>query len=80
MDRDGYDTIVIFKVGPEKTPFNIHKTLLCRAAPYFKATLEGNFLEGQNQVLELPEDDAPTFQRFQLWLYSNDMLEEDEAV
>ena len=80
MDRDSFDTMVIVKVGPLKTEFKVHKGLLCNVAPYFKAALEGDFFEGQDQVLELPEDDVLTFQRFQLWLYSNNILEEDEAV
>ncbi|KAK3174361.1 hypothetical protein OEA41_001605 [Lepraria neglecta] len=58
MDRDSFDAIVIVKLGPSKTPFNMHKGLLCNAAPYFKAAFNGNFTEAKIAVLELPEEDV----------------------
>ena len=78
MDRDSFDAIVIVKVGPSKTPFNMHKDLLCSAAPYFKAAFNGNFPEAKSAVLELPEEDVVMFKRFQLWVYTNKLLEEGE--
>ena len=39
------DSVVQFTVGPEKQVFHIHKGLLCNAAAYFRAALEGGFKE-----------------------------------
>lgn len=80
VHRKNFDTIVQVKVGPEKNTFNIHKSILCNAGPYFKAALEGNFSEARDQILELPEDEPAVFERFQLWLYTNRVLEEEENV
>ena len=79
MDRDSFDAIVIVKVGPSKTPFNMHKGLLCNAAPYFKAAFDGNFTEAKCAVLELLEEDVVMFKRFQLWVYTDKLLEEGEG-
>lgn len=68
------------KVGPDKKAFTIHKSVLCNAASYFKVALEGNFIEAQNQILELPEDDPAVFERFQLWLYTDRVLEKTETI
>jgi len=67
-------------VGAEKRSFSIHKNLLCNAAPYFKAALDGGFAESKSQVLELPEDDEEVFERFVLWLYTNKLLEENQTM
>ena len=74
MDRDSFYAIVIVKVGPSKTPFNMHRGLLCNAAPYFKAAFNGNFTEAKSAVLELPEEDVVIFKRFQLWVYTNKLV------
>jgi len=67
-------------VGAEKKSFSIHKNLLCNAAPYFKAALDGGFAESKSQVLELPEDDVKVFERFILWLYTSELLQENETI
>ena len=79
MDIDSFDAIVVVKVGPSKTPFNMHKGLLCSAAPYFKAAFNGSFTEARSAVLELPEEDVVILKRFQLWVYTNKLLEEGEG-
>lgn len=38
-------SVVQLKVGPKKQIFHIHKGLLCSAAAYFRAALEGGFKE-----------------------------------
>ncbi|KAL8822219.1 MAG: hypothetical protein Q9191_007044, partial [Dirinaria sp. TL-2023a] len=64
------DTVVLIKVGPEKTEFGIHKGVLCNASPFFRAALEGGFKETVEQTLELPEAAVDAFKLFQFWLYS----------
>ena len=58
----------------------VHKDILCRSAPYFKAALEGGFKESEDQVLELPNDDPVVFSHFQLWLYTGNILESHESA
>ena len=62
--------MVILKAGPKKTPFQIHKGLLCKASPYFRAALEGGFNEAKAQIIDWPEEDPSIVKIFQLWLYS----------
>lgn len=79
MSRDSFDTLVQVKVGPQLIPFDLHKNLLCNAAGYFKTALQGNLLEGKEQVIELSKDDPKTFARFQLWLYTENLPEKEES-
>lgn len=64
------DTIVVLKVGSEKEEIRIHKGLLCKASPYFRAALQGGFKEAQAQTIEWPEEDPKIVKLFQTWLYS----------
>ena len=58
----------------------MHKDILCRSAPYFKAALEGGFKESKDQILELPDDDPTAFSHFQLWLYTGTILQSHESA
>lgn len=47
-------SIVQVIVGQSKKAFIMHRGILCKVAPYFRAAFEGNFLEGVEQMLKLP--------------------------
>ncbi|KAK3174362.1 hypothetical protein OEA41_001606 [Lepraria neglecta] len=79
ISRDSFDDIFQVKVGPKKTIFKIHKTLLCNSSPYFKAAFEGHFKEATEQVFELLEEDVTVFEHFQLRLYTNSILQKGET-
>ncbi|KAL2044448.1 hypothetical protein N7G274_003153 [Stereocaulon virgatum] len=79
INQDSFDIIVVVKVGPLKTEFKMHKGLLCNVALSFKAALDGHFAEAKSAVIELPEEDVIMFKRFQLWTYTNRLLEEGEG-
>lgn len=57
----------------------MHKSLLCNVTPYVKAALDGHFAEAKSAVIELPEEGVIMFKRFQLWIYTNGLLEEAEG-
>lgn len=67
-------------VGPNKRVFTMHKGLLCSVSDYFSAALKGNFKEATEQRIEFSEDPAWVLERFQLWLYSEQILEKDETA
>ena len=73
------DTIVNLKVGPTKTPFEVHKGLLCNASPYFRAALEGGFKEATTQTIEWPEETPGIIKEFLFWLYSGSLSEEETS-
>ena len=77
---DLLDEISLLIVGPEKILFGMHKGLLCSVSTYFKAALQGGFKEAEEQRIELPDDDVSVIKRFQLWLYTQKVLEEDETA
>lgn len=67
------DAIVLIRVGKEKTPFPLHKGLLCNASPYFRACLQGEFKEAQSQTIDWPEENPEIVKVFQFWLYSGNL-------
>lgn len=58
-------------VGPEKTPYKVHRDLICSQSPFFTAALRGSFLESSTQSLELPDIDTKCFDHVILYLYQN---------
>lgn len=56
----------------------MHKRTLCNVSPFFNAKFEGNFLEAREQVLELPDESIAVFKLFQLWVYTDSILTNNE--
>ena len=67
--------VVTILVGPAKTPFTIHKDLLCAHSPFFEKCLKSSFLERQRDEVELPEDSPEVFEHFVNWIYREDVFE-----
>lgn len=65
-------SIVSVTVGSAKTPFRVHRDLLCDESPFFKAAFAKEFKEASEGILDLPEDDVDTFDRFIQWMYSGE--------
>ncbi|QDS71495.1 hypothetical protein FKW77_004586 [Venturia effusa] len=58
-------------VGQDKTPYKVHRDLICNQSPFFAAALRGSFAESSTQQLELPDIDTKCFDHVILWLYQN---------
>ena len=67
-------------VGEAQKKFTVHKLLLCRIAPFFRAALEGDFKEASEQKIDLPEESSEVIERFVLWLYTGSPLDSEENV
>ncbi|KAK4695923.1 hypothetical protein P7C71_g1920, partial [Lecanoromycetidae sp. Uapishka_2] len=79
INCDSFDNMVVIIVGKDSIAFNMHRGMLCNVAPYFKAAFDGRFNEAKSKVLVLSEDDPEVFKRFQLWVYTDKVLEKGEA-
>jgi BTB/POZ domain len=66
----GGTPVVTIKVGPQEIPFIIHKSIICSASPFFRRALEGQFKEGEESVVSLPEEDEETFESFMNVVYN----------
>lgn len=60
---------MIIYVGPGREEFKLSKDLLCYVSPFFKAAFEGEFKEGQEQTMELLEDDVEAFDHVVSYMY-----------
>ncbi len=56
-------------VGPQRQEFVVHKALLCHLSPYFRGALNSNFIEAQNNAVELKDEDPECFQYIAAWMY-----------
>lgn len=67
------DPHVMIHIGSANHEYKLSKALLCKQSPYFAATFEGRFQEGEEQSTTLTEiDDVVSIRRFELlvqWLY-----------
>ena len=70
---------VQFKVGLDKTVFTFDKDLICKTASFFKAAFDGSFKEGEQQSMEMPEDDPKIFKYFLCWVQTGYVLVEEDA-
>ncbi|KXT13466.1 hypothetical protein AC579_4254 [Pseudocercospora musae] len=45
-----------FKVSASGHTFDVHKSIVCEASPFFKAACENDWREAKSGIIELPED------------------------
>lgn len=60
---------MVLLVGPEEYRFDVHKGILCRASPFFKAAFDSGFTEASGTV-RLPEQEVATFKYLIHWIYT----------
>jgi hypothetical protein len=63
------DMVTIF-VGSARRPYILHKGLLTPQSPFFKAAFDGSFREGQEQSMEMPEEQDLAFDMLVQSLYT----------
>lgn len=56
-------------VGHKRKEFVVHKALLCHLSPYFRGALNSDFIEAQNNAVELKDEDPACFQYIVAWMY-----------
>ncbi|QDS76430.1 hypothetical protein FKW77_004298 [Venturia effusa] len=73
--KDIGQDVVTVHVGPDKTPFLVHKDLLTTSSPYFKAAFEGEFREATDKTILLEDISVIQFKLFLDWLYFGRLTE-----
>jgi hypothetical protein len=63
--------------GPHAGLFTVPKALLCNSSAYFKAALNGTFIEGQTQTIDLDDEDPSVFRTYLAWLYQEQLNSRD---
>ena len=62
--------MVTILVGPEKTPFHVHRTVLVEKIPYFRALLGTDWDNGQKDNIELDDVPVADFEVVMHWGYT----------
>jgi hypothetical protein len=57
--------------------FNVPKALLCNSSPYFKAALNGSFIEGQTHIIDLDDEVPSIIRTYVAWLYQGQLNSRD---
>jgi hypothetical protein len=57
--------------------FTVPKALLCNSSTYFRAALNGPFIEGQTQTIDLDDEDPSIFRTYVAWLYQKQLNSQD---
>ncbi|KAF2260956.1 hypothetical protein CC78DRAFT_584169 [Lojkania enalia] len=70
---ENFCTTAELLIGPKRTRFLLHTSLLVNQSPYFRAALTGSFLESTNQAIELPDISVEVFELCVNWLYTNNI-------
>ena len=66
---------IIVGTEPNQTTWYIHRELLIKHSPYFRAALQPNrFAESQSSSVSLPDDDSDAFEVFTQWIYTTDVV------
>ena len=61
--------IIEIEVGPDKTEFGVHSSVLQSTCSYFQGALNENFIEGKNGKVPLPDESVDTVGNFVGWMY-----------
>ena len=83
MTRDAYFTPIVQVTvgnGAGAKTFNIYKGVLVHYSDYFRNALKGCWKEGQDNIIELPDDDPEVFRVFQYWLFSRRLYHEETTL
>ncbi|KAK5717200.1 hypothetical protein LTR15_009089 [Elasticomyces elasticus] len=66
-----YTDIITVLVGTEQCRFIVHKDALTIKSPFFNAACGREWIEGQEKIVRLPEQDAETFRVYLRWVYGD---------
>jgi hypothetical protein len=77
VDSKSYKEPVTLIVGAAKEHYCLHKDLLCFYSDFFRAAFNGFFKEATERKIELAEVETDVFEAFQVWLYTQDLSQND---
>ncbi|KAK5733562.1 hypothetical protein LTR17_009550 [Elasticomyces elasticus] len=69
--RLDYTDLITVLVGAAETRFVAHKDILSAKSPFFSAACGRDWIEGQEKIVRLPEQDAEAFRVYLRWVYSD---------
>ena len=72
-----FDTLINIEVGSgdEKRTFEVYKGVLCFYSSYFRAALDGRFIEAQEHRVKLSTEDPKIFKMFRHWIHTRCFFE-----
>lgn len=68
--RKNYHETITVLVGPDKTPFTVHKATICAKSKFFQAALSRDWKEAKEATVSLPDLEPHEFAIFVHWMYT----------
>jgi hypothetical protein len=66
-----YDDLITVLLGPDEFQFQVHRSNICERSKFFEAAVSTDrWIEGQQNVVRLPEVGAADFQMYIHWVYT----------
>lgn len=78
--RTNYEEIVKVLVGPDKTPFNVHRATVCAKSKFFEAALTRDWKEKKEATVNLPDMAPYEFAVFVHWMYAGEIDDEGSGL
>lgn len=74
IHRMNHEEVIPVIVGEAEKTFYVHKKVLCDASPFFASALNKEWLEKEDQAINLPEDRPMTVETYIHWIYSDKLV------
>ncbi|KAK5679373.1 hypothetical protein LTS10_008188 [Elasticomyces elasticus] len=66
-----YNDLITVLVGPSEVRFTVHRDHISSKSPFFQAACGRDWIEGQEKLVRLPEQDAEAFAVYLRWVYAD---------
>ena len=66
--------IILVKVGPKETEFNVYQDLICASSDFFRTMMASGMEESKTGIVKLPEDHPVLFDIYHQWLFTSKIL------
>ncbi|KAF3941912.1 hypothetical protein ABW19_dt0203920 [Dactylella cylindrospora] len=73
LNDSTFSDVTIY-AGAEKTPFQLHRAIICLKSDFFKAACKPNFQEGLSREINLPEIEPETFEKIARYIYGEEYV------
>ncbi|KAL6709520.1 hypothetical protein ACN47E_001455 [Coniothyrium glycines] len=69
FDTANYITVIVGKEPRDQQRFILNESIICARSEFFRRAMNGNWIEKDERIIKMPEDDAITFSNYVNLIY-----------